>query len=196
LLDVQGPFDNASIIWGSDIFLAIYDEPDKVRSLMALVTDTIAAVIREHRRIDGCPLDEQDGALNFLGGACIRDDSSINLSGPQYDEFCKPCDAELLGEFGGWIHFCGRAHQWWPRMLDMRGLKGINPYQGEFYDLYDLFARCEPAGVAVVQWTTPLDARCRERVRTGFSRCVWAHDWEDALRAKERLYRTGHADCD
>ena len=196
LLDIQGPFDNASIIWGSSIFLAFYDAPERLYRLLELTTEAIAQVTREHRRIDGQPLDRDDGCWNHLGGMCIRNDSSINLSGEQYAEFVKPYDARLLQEFSGWIHFCGRAHQWWPLLLDLPRLKGINPYQGEFYDLYSMYERCAAAKVAIVQWTTPVDARCRQRIRTGFSRILWAKDFAAAQHLKERLYATGHADGD
>jgi len=194
MLDIQGPFDNASIIWGSDIYLAFFDDPDRLRRLLQIVTDTIQQLVKLHRQVDGCPPTEHSGAWHYLGGLCVRNDSSINLSGAQYEEFVKPLDTQLIADLGGWIHFCGNARQWWPRMLDIPGLKGINPYQGEFYDLYSMFERCEAARVAIVQWTTPVDARCRERVRTGFSRIYWARDYEAALRAKDRLYATSHAD--
>ncbi len=193
LLDIQGTFDNASIIWGSSIFAAFYEEPDRVRRLMAIVTEAILALVRQHRRIDGCLLDEQDGWWNFLGGMCLRNDSCINLSPKHYVAFVRPFDEQLLAPYGGWVHFCGRAH-WWPALLEIPGLRGINPYQGEFYDLYTMYERCEAARVAIVQWTTPVDARCRERIGTGFSRVIWAADLEEALAAKEHLYTTGHID--
>jgi len=194
MLDIQGPFDNASIIWGSEIYTAFYDTPEKVRRLISIVTETIRAVVIEHRRRDGGPIQEHGGDWNSLGGVCIRNDSSVNLSKDQYVDFVKPFDRRLLEEFGGWIHFCGRAHQWWPELLDLPGLKGINPYQGEFYDLYSLYEACEKARVAIVQWTAPLDVRCRDRIRTGFSRITGAKDFEDAMRVRDRLHRTGHAD--
>ncbi|NLG51660.1 MAG: hypothetical protein GX552_16265 [Chloroflexi bacterium] len=195
MLDIQGPFDNASIIWGSSIYLAFFDAPDKLRRLLQIVTDTIQQLTQRHRQVDGCPSTEHGGAWHHLGGLCVRNDSSINLSGPQYEEYVKPFDTQLLADVGGWIHFCGNAKQWWPRLLDIPGLKGLNPYQGEFYDLYSMFERCEAARVAIVQWTVPIAPRCRERIRTGFSRIYFARDFEDALRAKERLYATGHADA-
>jgi hypothetical protein len=193
LLDIQGPFDNASIIWGSGIFAAIYDQPQQVIRLMEVVTQTIMAVIEAHRRVDHCSLEEHDGQWNYLGGVCVRNDSSINLSPRHYREFVRPFDARLIQPWGGWIHFCGRAH-WWPALLEIPNLRGINPYQGEFYDLYTMYEQCEAAGVAIVQWTTPVDPRCRERIRTGFSRLIWVESYEAALRAKEHLYRTGHVD--
>jgi hypothetical protein len=194
LLDIQGPFDNATLIWGSDIYYDFYDSPERVRNLLQLVSDAISAVVKEHRRIDGCPLREDAGDWGFLGGICIRNDSSINLSGDQYTEFVKPFDTRLLGEFEGSIHFCGPAHQWWKRLLDIPGLRGINPYQGEFYDLCQMYDACEAARVPVYQWTQPLDPRCRERIRTGFSRFASAPDFDSARRLKDRLLATGHVD--
>jgi hypothetical protein len=193
LLDIQGPFDNASIIWGSRIFAAFYDAPEKVQRLMQIVVDTILAVLREHRRIDGCPLGEQDGSWNFLGGLCARLDSSINLSPRHYASLVRPYDMQLIAPYDGSIHFCGRA-KWWPSLLEIPGLRGINPYQGEFYDLHSMYEQCEAHRVAIFQWTRPVDARCRARVRTGFSRIVFAESYEQACRMLARLHRTGHAD--
>jgi hypothetical protein len=194
MLDTQGTFDNASIIWGSRIFYAMYDEPEMVGALIQTVTDTIAALVREHRRIDGCPMAEHGGAWENLGGICLRNDSCINLSHEMYERYVKPYDAQLLGRFGGWIHFCGRAHQWWPSLLDLPGLKGVNPYQGEFYDLGAMYARCAAARVAIAQWTTPVAAREREMIRTGFSRSMSAPSLVEAQRLLERAHTTGWAD--
>jgi hypothetical protein len=191
-LDIQGPFDNASIIWGSSIFAAFYDAPERVRRLLEIVTEAILALAQEHRRLDGCPLDEHAGWWNFLGGLCVRNDSSINLSPRHYTDLVRPHDERLLRPYGGWIHFCGRA-AWWPALLEIPNLRAINPYQGEFYDLYAMYERCEAARVAIVQWTTPVDARCRERIRTGFSRVLWADDFDAACRALDHLHATGHA---
>jgi len=193
--DIQGPFDNASIIWGSSIYLAVLDAPDKVRRLIEIVTATILRAVQHLRQVDGCSPNEHDGAWNFLGGVCVRNDSSVNLSGLHYVELAKPFDQQLIQPRDGWIHFCGRAQQWWPELLDLHGLRGINPYQGEFYDLYDMYAACEKQRVAIVQWTTPVDARCRERIGTGFSRYLQVQDFETACRVRDRLYASGHADA-
>lgn len=194
MLDIQGPFDNAHIVWGHDIFLALYDEPDKVMRLQQIMADTIMAVMKEHRRIDGQPLDEHDGASHHLGGLCIRLDSCVNLGGAQYREYCKPFEAYLLRDLGGWIHFCGRAHQWWQSLLDLPKLRGINPAQGEFYNVLEMYERCAAARVAVVGWGQPLSPACRDRIRTGMSRLTMAPSFDDAQRIKERLHCTGHAD--
>jgi hypothetical protein len=195
MLDIQGPFDNASEVWGSSIYYDFYDAPDRVRRLIHLTTQAILGLVREHRRLDGCPLAEHDGAWHHLGGVCIRNDSSVTMGGAQYAALVRPFDVELLGACGGWVHFCGKAHQWWRKLLDIPGLKGINPYQGEFYDLPAMYDACRAAGVAIVQWTVPLDAPSRERIRTGLSRIAWAASYDAACRLKERLYATGHVDA-
>ena len=192
--DIQGPFDNTSIIWGSSIYLAILDEPETIMRLMEIISQTILNTIKTLRQIDGCELSEHDGAWNYLGGTCVRDDSSVNLGKKHYVDFAKPFDEQILREWGGWIHFCGRAHQWWPELLDLNGLKGINPYQGEFYDLFAMYETCETAQVPIVQWTTPVDARCQERIRTGFSRILEVDDFDIACRFRDRLFETGYAD--
>ena len=160
---------------------------------MDLVVRTTGALVVAHRQFDGCPLDEQDGAWNGLGGLCVRDDSSINLSPHHYREFVKLYDERLLAQYAGWIHFCGRA-AWWQDMLDLPGLRGINPYQGEFYDLYAMYERCAASRIAIVQWTAAVDERCRARIRTGFSRILWTDGYESACRARDHLAATGHAD--
>lgn len=192
--DIQGPFDNASIIWGSSIYLAVMDEPETVIKLMDIISTTIIQTVQKLREIDGCAFSEHDGAWNFLGGVCVRNDSSVNLSNRHYIELARPFDERILRPWGGWIHFCGKAHQWWRELLDMDGLKGINPYQGEFYDLIDMYQACEKAQVAIVQWTSPVESRCRQRIRTGFSRIVQVPDFGTACRIRDRLLQTGHAD--
>ncbi|MBN1542943.1 hypothetical protein JW992_12420 [candidate division KSB1 bacterium] len=194
LFDIQGPFDNASIIWGSEIYLALIDQPDRVCDLMRLITETTREAVKRQRVLDGRALKEHDGAWNHLGGVCVRNDSTVNLSGDAYRNWIQDFDRQLLEPWGGWIHFCGQAHQWWKDLLSLPGLRGINPYQGEFYSLADMYRSCANRGVALVQWTTPLSAECREQIHTGLSRICHVDSLDAALRAVEQVHRTGHAD--
>ena len=195
LLDIQGTFDNASIIWGNEVFVAAYEEPELLNGLMDVVTQTIRAVILEHRRIDGQEPGDDRGVFESIGGLTLRNDSCINLSGPMYEELVKPYDARLIGEFTGNIHFCGKAHQWWKRLLDIPGLKAINPYQGEFYDLGEMFEECSRHEVSIFQWTAPVGAKERELIKTGFSRLVFTSgDFEHARRMLDKAHETGWCD--
>ncbi|MGC9359192.1 MAG: hypothetical protein ACP5G7_02310 [Anaerolineae bacterium] len=195
MLDIQGPFDNATILWGSTIYYAFYDAPERLYRLMQLIVDATLALVEEHRHIDGCPVTEHDGAWKHLGGLCVRNDSSVTLSSAQYESMVRPHDERLLARWGGWIHFCGKA-SWWEKLLAIPNLHGINPYQGEFYDLHGMYERCEAAGIPIIQWMTPLDAASRDRIRTGLSRIIYAPDQDTAKRLLDRLHRTGHADSE
>lgn len=194
MLDIQGPFDNATLIWGEGALLAFYDEPETLARLMDLVVEATLAVVREHRRIDGRPIQEHDGWWNCLGGLCVREDSCVMLSGEQYRQIVKPHDARLLSELSGWVHFCGKGHQWLDDVLSLPGVRGVNISQGEFYDLGQVYQACEASKVALVGWAQPVPQHLRERIRTGLSRVVYAEDYDAACRMKERLYETGHVD--
>jgi len=196
MLDIQGPFDNATLIWGERALYAFYDEPESLARLMELVVEATLMVVQEHRRIDRQAIDEHDGWWNGLGGLCVREDACVMLSRDQYKDFVKPHDARLLSQLGGWVHFCGKGHQWLEDVLSLPGARGVNISQGEFYDLAQVYKACEAARVAVVGWTQPLTPDLRDRIRTGFSRVAYAESYDAACRMKERLYERGHVDGD
>lgn len=193
LLDIQGTFDNASIIWGNGAFLAAYDEPELLAALLEVVTQTIRAVVLAHRRIDGQSPKEDRGCFEYIGGITLRNDSCVNLSGSMYEEIVKPFDRKLLEEFTGNIHFCGKAHQWWRKLLDIPGLLAVNPFQGEFYDLAEMHAECGRHKVAIYQWTAPVGKSEMEAVKTGFSRLVYCRGGFDCARKMlDEAHRADH----
>jgi len=49
--DLQGPMDAVELLWGSDLFTAIYLEPDTVKALLELVTETHLTFMREWERL-------------------------------------------------------------------------------------------------------------------------------------------------
>ncbi len=127
--DLQGPFDVAHLIWGSDIYYALYDEPDTVHALMKLVTQTYIKFMTELKKT----IDDEDNGFNYhwgtlyKGRVTLRDDSPVNLSRDMYEEFVKPYDEQILKEFnGGSIHYCGRADQWVFSMIECEGIGGLN----------------------------------------------------------------------
>lgn len=184
LADTQGPFDAAEIIWGSDIFLAFYEEPELVHNFLALVTETICRFTMEHQRIDGQPFNGPCGEWGSLGRVCVREDASINLGLEHYETFVKPYTQKLLDEFGGCIHWCGDAKAWWRSLITLKNLTAVNPYQGKFYDPVEMHAACREAGVSIFQWTVPLSAAARERITTGFTLIAGA----DSLESAQRVY--------
>jgi len=131
--DLQGPFDVAHILWGSDIYMAIYDEPDMVKELMQLVTDTyikfldkVKTVIDDEIEVDGKIYNYHWNSL-FPGSVTVRDDSSVNLSQDCYTEFVLPYNEKIFNYYKtATMHFCGQANQWTKNLLECECLKGWN----------------------------------------------------------------------
>ncbi|MCE5259645.1 MAG: uroporphyrinogen decarboxylase family protein [Chloroflexi bacterium] len=141
--DLQGPFDTAHLLWGPDIFLALYDCPKLVHSLLELVTATYIAWLSAWKRLAG---EGNDWTVHWniwqKGGAMLRDDSAVMLSGDQYHEFVQPYDQRVLDTFGGCIHFCGRGAQFIASMSASRGLYGLNLSQPELNNMTRVSELC------------------------------------------------------
>jgi len=127
--DFQGPFDVAELIWGADIYLAMYDEPELVHSLLDVITESYISLMKKLKLY----LNDDDGDFhghwNALasGHVLIRDDSAVNLSADMYKEFVQPYDEKILKAFDkGTIHFCGRADQWVLEMAKSESLSALN----------------------------------------------------------------------
>jgi hypothetical protein len=180
LADTQGPLDAAEVVWGSEIFEAMYADPQLVHAFIGLVTETLAAFTRAHAAIDGVPFKPPPTPL---GRVCVREDASVMISGAMYDEFCKPYAQRLLDEFGGCIHWCGDGKAWWRSLITLRQLNAVNPFQGQFYDPVEMHRACREAGVIIWQWTTGLSAEQREQIRTGFTLIGFFADLDAARKA-------------
>jgi hypothetical protein len=170
LADTQGPLDAAEIIWGSEIFLAMYEEPELVHDFLALVTDTIAAFTRAQQALDGLAFSDPRAPI---GRVCVREDASVMVSGEMYERFCRPYTQRLLGEFGGSVHWCGDGQAWWRALITMENLTAVNPFQGQFYDPVEMHEACREAGVMLWQWTTGLTPAQRAEIPTGFTLIQW-----------------------
>ena len=127
--DLQGPFDVVHLIWGSNVYYALYDEPELVHELLKLVTETYTVFLRELKKV----LNDEYGSFHyhwgslFPGHIIIRNDTAVNLSKEMYEEFAKHYDEILLREFGtGSIHYCGRAEQWVFSMMGCKNLRALN----------------------------------------------------------------------
>ena len=147
--DTQGPMDVAEVVWGSDLFYALYDEPALVHDFLDLICETYIAFLR--RWAEMVPW-EQPGNVHwglYHGGTVmIRDDSAMNLSPGQFDEFVAPYDQRLLDAFGGGaIHFCGRGDHYIDRLPAMRGVHAVNLTQPEYNDMERIYASTVDRGI-------------------------------------------------
>lgn len=158
--DLQGPYDVAHLLMGPDIFIAGYDEPELVDRLVDVVTETYAAFIRRWaERVGFC--DAEDGLTThwgyyIRGQVMLRNDTTILLRPEHYKRFVQPYDARLLQEFGGSIHFCGKADQVVEPLLDTAGLSGVNMSQPDLNDHQRFFRMAAERKVVVLNWPAKL----------------------------------------
>lgn len=147
--DTQGPMDVCEVVWGSEVFYALYDEPALVKAFLDLICETYIAFLR---RWEAMVPWEQPGnthwGLYHGGTVMIRDDSAMNLSPDQFDEFIAPYDQRLLDAFGGGaIHFCGRGDHYIDRLPAMRGVHAVNLTQPEYNDMERIYAATVDQGI-------------------------------------------------
>ena len=161
--DLQGPFDVAHLIWGPDIFYALYDCPDVVHRLLALVTETYKVWMRAWKKWSG-EGHEFTTHWNFYikGGIMLRDDTAVTMSAQHYEEFVKPYDQALLDEFTGCMHFCGKGTAFVRSMSESRNLYGLALSQPSWNDMpmvLDLAAQHKLVMLGLPRECVPAGAR-------------------------------------
>jgi hypothetical protein len=143
--DTQGPLDIAELLWGSEMFYEMYDDPDLVHSALRLITDTYKAFLEKWYKI----IPKQNGlsvhwSIMHKGALMIRLDSAMNLSCDFYNEYSKPYDTELFDHFGGGcMHFCGRGDHYIDSLCEINNMYGFNMSQPHLNDLNKIFGAAE-----------------------------------------------------
>lgn len=150
--DIQGPLDVVEVVWGSEVFLAFYEDPELVRDFLDLVTQTYIAFLRQWHTI-APPRPGHNAHWNFLhaGTLMLREDSGMNISPEIYEEYVRPFDQRLLDEFGGGaVHFCGRGDHYIATLSTMRGLTAINASQPHLNDMETIFRNTVDRGICIL----------------------------------------------
>lgn len=151
--DMQGPTDICELIWGSDLFVDLYDVPDLVKNLLDIITQTYIQYMREWIQL--VPLREDGFSVHwnmlFKGPLMLRDDSAMNLSPEMFHEFIRPYDERLLREFGGGaIHACGKVDHFAPILPLMPHLTSFNLSQPHLNDMEVVFKNTVDRGIVIV----------------------------------------------
>jgi len=169
--DLQGPIDNLELVWGSEFFYAVYDDPALVGDFMQLMADHYAAFIGAWFAMapPGGAYSCHWGKM-FKGRLMIRNDSLMNLSPATYRDLVFPHDQRLLRQFGGGaIHYCGRGDHFIEIMSGTEGLTCIQLSQPHLNDMETIFANTVDKGLVLMDLTTDAaraaGARCRGRVQ-------------------------------
>jgi hypothetical protein len=140
--DTQGPFDIAHAIYGSNLFIDIYDDPYFVHKLMELSTELYIQVSKRLKKVIG---EENDkcyhghalvrGIYMANGGTRISEDSATLIAPQHIDEFVIPYDQKALQVFkGGFIHYCGYHEYLLESYLKLPEVRAINFGNPEMYD--------------------------------------------------------------
>ncbi len=150
--DTQGPIDNAELVWGSDLFLAVYDEPELLNTFLDFMVDHYTQFMQAwFKTVPQISAYAAHWALWHKGALMIRNDSLMNLSPDTYTELVRPRDQKLFDTFGGGaIHFCGRGDHFIEAMSQMRGLTGVNLSQPHLNDMDVIAQNTVGKGIRVI----------------------------------------------
>lgn len=150
--DLQGPMDICELLWGSDIFVDLYDEPERVHEMLELITETYIAFMRKWHTIAPV-IGEFSTHWGMLqkGRIMIRDDSAMNLSPEMFDEFIAPYDGRLLEELGGGcIHACGRVDHYIESASHLPKLHAFNMSQPSYNDMETVYRHTVDQGIRLI----------------------------------------------
>jgi len=151
--DTQGPLDVTELLWGGEMFYAMYDEPELVHGVLSLVCDTYCKVLDRWFELftRNSYMNPHWNTLWHRGTIMIRNDSAMNLSPELYDEFAAPYDGRLLDYYdGGVVHFCGRGDHYIESLCSIPKLYGINMSQPQYNDMEKIYKNTVDKGLKIL----------------------------------------------
>lgn len=165
--DAQGVLDIAEVIYGSEIFLAFYDEPALMHEFLHLITDTYIKFIDNYFKLVP-PEEDFNCHYGWMHCGKIRMslDSCVNFSPEMYEEFSLPYDKILLNRYGGIIHSCGKVDHFVDSLnLVGGGYHGFNLSQPHLNDMGKVFASTVDKGVRILNLDPKAVQQAREENR-------------------------------
>ena len=130
--DIQGPIDNAALLFGHTHFLeALITHPKEVHHLLDMITDLMIAfaeaqggLVRE-LGAEFVPSEFQPW-LPDGGGLSVANDVGVMLSPELHDEFSVPYLNRISEAFGGiYVHSCGDWTRISSSLEKIRNLRGL-----------------------------------------------------------------------
>lgn len=125
--DLQGPLNVlGGLVDTSSLFAGFYEAPDKLRQMLAAVTDVVISFTQKQSQLIGPALARPGHgfASSRLGtGIGLSVDNLIMVSPTMYTDFCSGYDTSIGEEFGGiGIHSCGNWARWIPAVKKLSNL--------------------------------------------------------------------------
>jgi hypothetical protein len=157
--DMQGPMNICEMLWGSPLYVDLYDKPDLVRDFLSLITETYIRFMRHwdemivdsgqltdrgRLRTDHCQLTTSYAvhwSMLHRGHIMVRNDAATNLSPAMYEQLIRPFDRRLLEKLGGGgIHFCGRGDHLIAKISEIPGVSAVNTTQPALNNVETIFS--------------------------------------------------------
>ena len=153
--DTQGPLDITELLWGGEMFYAMYDEPELVHAALDLVCNTYCKVLDKWYEMfpRNSYMNPHWHSIWHKGTIVIRNDSAMNLSPELYDEFAAHYDGRLLEYYdGGVVHFCGRGDHYIESLCSIPKMYGINMSQPQYNDMEKIYKNTVDKGLKILSF--------------------------------------------
>ena len=163
--DLQGPIDDADLIWGSDLFFAVYDRPELVHALLGRICETYIRFMAEWGKLFPAGEYGFHGGMMYRGALMLRNDSAMNFSAEMFAEFIQPYDQLLLERCGGGaMHFCGRGDHYIAALCRTPNLYAVNVSQPELNDMETIFCHTVDRGIKLISLERKFALAHRQRL--------------------------------
>lgn len=170
--DLQGPFDIAALIWGSSIFVDLFEQRRLLHDFLSLITETYIEVCRDIKtQINE---DAGDGFIVLHGAvipaAClIKCDSLVSLSPQMCREFITSYCEKIFTAFpqGGGIHSCGNFQHSLDVILKTKGFKVIDIGQAHLMEMNSFIRKTSHARIPITQLDPEIFSNMSEIPKTG-----------------------------
>jgi hypothetical protein len=132
LPDIQSPLDIAALVWEkADFFMAMYDEPEAVKDLIAMTQTLLTEFLDLWFAAFGreCIAHYPDYYMPW--GITLSEDEIGSISPDLFREFSFQSLCDLSARYGGriGIHCCANAKHQWPELKQIPGLVMLNLVQ-------------------------------------------------------------------
>lgn len=198
LPDLQGPFDNAELLRGSEIYIDLYESPDVVQRLLAHMVEAQVGLATHLRGVirEGCDGFSHQHATLLPGHVLIRNDTPINISPEMYREHVAAHDEAVLKHLGGGgIHFCGKGEHLVPEILKLPSLTALDLGQPQKNDLDRIYALAATRKIPIVRVRLPeqdiVSGAAAQRFPTGVSLVHSAESVDKARQIVATVCATG-----
>ncbi|MBP8933940.1 MAG: hypothetical protein KBG67_05870 [Candidatus Atribacteria bacterium] len=203
--DMQGPFDIAHLMLGTDIFYLVYENPLLLHELLDLITETY---IRLRKYIDKLLTDKTIGdavyvhGAIYLGQVVIKDDTAVvNLSPEMYDEFSWQYNKKIFSEFKGSLHSCGKIKDWLYDIIDDDNLMSINYGNPEMQNFQNIYKRNKGNHMSIIGWGHNqdfffLDEVFNNNIKTGLSLSCQVKNVNEGIKCVDKYKDKNHFELD